>query len=417
MNRILSVAICICAIVCSNSKVFGQSNWSKTTTESSSSDSSGIRKLPKETTIGLVSIRGYLQVRYHGLLQTNDDLRCQQCDRAWGAPASFSLRRARVVFSGSVNDRISFYVAPDIASSVSSASLNYAQLRDAYFDIVISQNRDWRMRVGLSKIPYSFENLQSSSNRLSLDRHDGTNSTITNERDMGAFLYWSPSSSRDLFKEINDSGLKGTGDYGVVAFGLYNGQGGNEPDLNNSLHVVARISYPFKLGRQILEPGIQGFLGTYSMIPEDLSGRAIVHQNNEYDDKRMALSFIAYPMPIGFQAEYNWGVGPEYNTDNNHIENRALHGGYMLLNAITSVRGRTLIPFLVAHHYKGGKKFEVDARSYRVRELELGAEWHPFDQFELTAVYTISSRRTEDALKPSNLQEGRLLRLQAQVSF
>jgi len=411
------MAICVCAIVCSNTEVSGQSNWSMITAESTSSDSSGIRKLPKETNSSLVSVRGYLQVRYHGLLQTNDELKCQQCDRAWGAPASFSLRRARLVFSGSVNNRISFYVAPDIASTVSSVNMNYAQLRDAYFDIVITQNRDWRVRLGLSKIPYSFENLQSSSNRLSLDRHDGTNSAITNERDMGAFLFWSPSKRRELFKEINDSGLKGTGDYGVVAFGVYNGQGANESDLNSSLHAVARISYPFRLGRQILEPGIQGFVGTYSMIAEDLSGLAMVHQNNAYDDKRMALSFVAYPKPIGFQAEYNWGAGPEFNPENNHIENRALNGGYLLLNAKTRVQGRSLIPFIVAHHYKGGKKFEVDARSYRVRELELGAEWQPFDQFELTAVYTLSSRRFEDALKPHNLQEGSLLRLQAQVSF
>ncbi len=401
MVRNLSLVFGICVIAISSMEAFGQGSSTNRLNEPSSP----------------VSIHGYLQVRYHGLLQTNNDLRCQQCDRSWGAPASFSLRRARIVFSGSVNDRISFYVAPDIASTVSSAGMNYAQLRDAYFDIVMTQSRDWRLRIGLSKIPYSFENLQSSSSRLSLDRHDGTNSTITNERDMGAFLYWTPKSSKDMFKEIKDSGLKGTGDYGVVALGLYNGQGGNESDLNDALHVVARVAYPFRFGSQILEAGVQGYYGTYSMIPEDLSGLSVVKESNIYDDSRFALSFIAYPMPIGFQAEYNWGFGPEYNPGNNHIENRALNGGYVLVNAKASLNGRTLIPFVLAHNYTGGKKFELDARSYRVRELELGIEWQPIDLLELTAVYTISSRRFEDALKPINLQEGRLLRLQAQMSF
>jgi hypothetical protein len=203
----------------------------------------------------------------------------------------------------------------------------------------------------------------------------------------------------------------------MLAFGLYNGQGGNEADLNNSLHAVARFNYPFKLGEYVVEAGAQGFIGTYSMISNDLSGQAIVKPGNKYDDSRIALSLVVHPNPIGFQAEYNWGKGPEYNPDNNHIENRSLHGGYVLINAKTTVSGRTLMPFLLAHQFEGGKKFETDARSYHVRELELGFEWVPVDNFELTAVYTISSRRFEDALKPVNLQEGSLLRLQAQVSF
>jgi len=31
-----------------------------------------------------MSIRGYAQVRYNGLLQTNEDLECEQCDKSWG---------------------------------------------------------------------------------------------------------------------------------------------------------------------------------------------------------------------------------------------------------------------------------------------------------------------------------------------
>jgi hypothetical protein len=74
-------------------------------------------------------------------------------------------------------------------------------------------------------------------------------------------------------------------------------------------------------------------------------------------------------------------------------------------------------PFLRYHYYDGGKKFEQDARSYNVSELEIGMEWRPVRAFELVAHYTISSRRYEDFLNQDNLQTGRLLRLQAQVNF
>jgi phosphate-selective porin len=45
------------------------------------------------------------------------------------------------------------------------------------------------LRVGQSKVPFGFENLQSSQNRLTLDRNDALNSAVANERDLGAFFY------------------------------------------------------------------------------------------------------------------------------------------------------------------------------------------------------------------------------------
>jgi hypothetical protein len=76
-----------------------------------------------------------------------------------------------------------------------------------------------------------------------------------------------------------------------------------------------------------------------------------------------------------------------------------------------------LIPFARYHYYQGGKKFELDARSYQVNELELGAEWQINRNVELVAMYVFSNRRFEDAVNPDNKQNGRLLRLQAQLNF
>src|SRR5688572_25968143 len=178
------------------------------------------------------NIRGYVQFRYNRLLETNPDLKCEQCDKSWGDKGGFFLRRTRIIFSGQIGKRIYFYLQPDFASSASTNSLHFAQLRDAYVDVGLDKENEFRIRLGQSKVPYGFENLQSSQNRLPLDRNDGINSALSNERDIGAFFYWAPTAKRKLFADLVKDGLKGSGDYGIVGVGLYNGQTANKPELN-----------------------------------------------------------------------------------------------------------------------------------------------------------------------------------------
>ena len=96
--------------------------------------------------------------------------------------------------------------------------------------------KEYRFRVGQSKVPYGFENLQSSQNRLALDRADPLNSAVANERDLGVFFYWAPEEIRKRLSALVSSGLKGSGDYGVLGLGTYNGQTANRPerDCSNS---------------------------------------------------------------------------------------------------------------------------------------------------------------------------------------
>jgi hypothetical protein len=44
--------------------------------------------------------------------------------------------------------------------------------------------KEFRVRVGQSKVLFGFENMQSSQNRLTLDRNDALNSAVANERDL-----------------------------------------------------------------------------------------------------------------------------------------------------------------------------------------------------------------------------------------
>jgi hypothetical protein len=362
-----------------------------------------------------IAIRGYTQIRYNRLLETNENLACEQCDRSWGKNGGFFIRRMRIIFFGQIHKNVYLYLQPDFASSPSSDRLHFAQIRDAYMDVGVDKDNEFRFRIGQSKIPYGFENMQSSQNRIPLDRNDAINSAVANERDLGVFFYWAPKKKRQLFSSLVGDGLKGSGDYGVFAFGVYNGQTANNPELNNELHTVARFSYPFEWKNQIIEAGIQAYTGKFVMA--NLSKDVKRISNLNYTDERVAGSFALYPKPFGLFAEYNVGRGPEFNKVTDSIEVMPLQGGYIQPCYMIKMKKHTLIPFVRYQYYDGGKKHELDARSYEVSELEVGAEWQPNKNFELVINYTISNRRYEDFIRQNNFQFGRLLRIQAQVNF
>jgi len=363
------------------------------------------------------SIRGYAQTRYNRLLETNPNLGCEQCDRSWGGEGGFFFRRIRVILYGQISKQVYFYIQPDLASSASSTGLHFAQIRDAYFDIGLDSENEFRLRLGQSKVPFGFENMQSSQNRLPLDRNDGLNSAVSNERDIGVFFYWAPKKIRQRFSMLVNENYKGSGDYGVFGIGVYNGQTANRPELNREAHAVVRLAYPFAIGRQIIEPSLQAYTGQFVIPSDQLTKGVKTNANRSYTDERAAATLVLYPRPFGFMAEYNVGYGPEYNKVKNSVEKQRLEGGYVTLNYRLAIKNQFLFPFVRGHYYSGGKKHERDARSYRVKELEIGAEWQPGKNFELVAMYTLSSRRYEDGTLPENFQRGNLLRLQAQVNF
>ena len=360
-----------------------------------------------------INLRGYTQLRYNRLFETNPDLNCEQCDRSWGENGGFFFRRIRLIFFGNVHERIYIYIQPDFASSVGN-NLHFTQIRDAYFDLSLDKKSEYRLRFGQSKVPFGFENMQSSQNRIPLDRNDGLNSAVANERDIGVFFYYAPQVIRQRFAMLVSSGLKGSGDYGVFAFGVYNGQIANRPEANNSLHVVSRLTYPFELSNgQIVEGSIQAYQG--EVVVTNRSSGTLGPSN--FMERRAAASFVYYAQPFGIQTEYNIGNGPEFNTENNTIENKPLNGGYFQTMYYIRSGSHLIIPFFRTHHYSGGKKHELDSRKHRVNEQEIGIEWQPFANFELVAMYTFSDRTFEDFVLNPNRQRGRLLRLQAQLNF
>ncbi|MDO8967979.1 porin [Algoriphagus sp.] len=358
-----------------------------------------------------IQLRGYAQLRYNGLLETNSNLKCDQCDKSWGGDGGgFFFRRIRLIFYGQIHPQVYFYIQPDFASGGG----NFAQIRDAYFDVAFDQKQEFRIRIGQSKVPFGFENMQSSQNRIPLDRNDGLNSAVPNERESGVFFYYAPQHIRKRFSQLVSSGLKGSGDYGVFGLGVYNGQGPNALDKNKNLNIVSRITYPFELPTgQFLEASFQGYTGKY-----------IVNRNvntdfdqDEFQELRYGPSFVIYPQPFGLQAEYNWGKGPQYNPETNDVEDAPIRGGYVLASYMKKTGQGAIIPFTRYHYFSGGKKFELDATRHRVNELEIGVEWQFNKAFELVTMYTISDRSAQNSRDPFNSEKGSLLRIQAQVNF
>jgi len=361
-------------------------------------------------------IRGYGQIRYNRLFESNPQFQCEQCDRSWGDLGGVFIRRARLIVQGQIHPQVFIYLQPDFASTVGTSG-NVAQLRDWYVDVGVDKHNEFRFRLGQSKVPYSYENMQSSSNRLPLDRADATNSANANERDLGAFFMWAPRAARARYAELATSTGKGSGDYGVFAIGAYNGQTANRPEANNNLTMVARLSYPFAFGRQLIEPGLAAYSGKYTVTTDQRTTGVKGRRDWTYADERVIAQISITPRPFGLLAEYNVGRGPEYNPARDSIETRSLRGGFVTASYQLKRGKQLFFPFARYQVYEGGKKHERDARSHSVNDVEFGVEWQPNPNFELVTEWYQGDRRFEDKVRPRWEQRGRLLRIQAQFNY
>jgi hypothetical protein len=383
-------------------------------------------------------IRGYTQFRFNDAIYVSDgSARPHHAgDESVSDNRTFIIRRARIILSGDVSDRISIYFQPDFAVTPpgSSDGIHFMQLRDWYADIHFDAEKEYRIRVGQSKVPYGWENLQSSSNRLPLDRSDPLNSAVRNERDLGAFFYWTPTYAQDLFKFIMDEGLKGSSNYGVFGFGAYAGQGGSLREQNDSLHLVTRFTLPMCLDSgQIVEAGVQAYGGMYTVLSSPISplgvgpatrpaGTLETGNARGIYEERIAGSFIWYPQPWGFQAEWTVGQGPGLNDAQTEVVQRPLHGGYVMTMYRIDRGESEWFPFIRWNYFKGGYRSARNAPFATIDELEVGLEWQINKQMEFVGMYTLTDRTNLSALSTAGTEsygqfEGSLLRFQFQINY
>ena len=390
-----------------------------------------------------INIRGYTQMRYNSTLWYDEDQAgpYHPHDKSVEPNNNFFLRRVRLIFSGDISDRLYIYIQPDFASSLSGVSdpgaINYGQLRDCYGDCYITTDKVHRVRVGQSKVPYGWDNMQSSSNRLPLDRADFINATKS-ERGLGVFYYWTPDYAQDLYKEVLEEGLKGSGNYGVFGIGCYNGQGNSTLDQNNNMHFVMRLNSPYKFDNgQIVEAGVQAYTGNYVPTLADIKiggstvRPVVVSPSNGVLDQRIAATWVYYPQPLGVTCEWNTGLGPQMSSLNGvtpsnppTISSQPLSGGYVLVNYKADTdRFGVLFPYFRWQTGRGGYIWERNTPYTYLGEFDLGLEWQITKQIELTCEYDWVNRTNTSGKAPISPDgfyapfQGDLLRFQFQMNY
>jgi hypothetical protein len=355
-----------------------------------------------------ISLRGYTQFRGHEVTSEEGAVLEVPADRSVNPNESFMIRRGRFIFSGDLSDHLSLYAQSDFNASTGGTADFSVQMRDLYGDIFFDKGKTWRVRLGQSKVPYGWVNLQSSQNRAPLERPDALNSGVEGERDLGASLMWASGTARQRFRDLVSQGLKGSGDYGVAAAGIYSGQGLNRPDQNGDAHAFARVSYPFKTaGGQFYELGVGGYHGHFVTPTQAITSGGVTFTPTQDAsgtlDARVALTAVLYPQPFGLEAEWTFGKGPELAGDLRSIEAQSLHGGYVQAGYRTRNGVGIWYPFARWNYFDGARKFARNAPRDEVNEVDFGLEFARWAEVEITGVYTRTIRRTRTSTFPFDL--------------
>jgi Phosphate-selective porin O and P len=397
---------------------------------------------PKQVWTDAITVRGYTQLRYAQPISGDRANLVSRGDEYLANNQGFGVRRARLIFFGDVSDHLYWYAQTEFNGLGTGSAI----IRDSYADISFDDRKEHRVRAGISKVPFGFEILQSSQNRLSFDRSDALNSAARDERDMGLIYMWAPAEIRDRFRDLVRSGLKGTGDYGVLATGVYNGQGLNKAELNDSLHAVARASYPFKLDSgQFVEAGVSAFSGRFvptratgglsssTTTPTLLDNPFATNTTSTTAgttnttgkgqlDERVAAHIVYYPQPFGFQAEWNVGRTPTLNrTTRATISPERVGGGYLQTMYRTTNAYGNWTPYLKWQKFDGAEKLSTNVPYARVNEKEVGFEWQPLPELELTVAYADMHRTNlgivSTAISGNSQVKADMVRVQLQWNY
>ncbi len=193
----------------------------------------------------LKSADGDFSLRFRGLIQA--DTRSVSGSSGSLADDTFTLRRVRPIFEGTLWKDIDFKIVPDFGGGSSS-------LQDAYLDFKFLP--EFKVRAGRFKSPFGIERLQSCSDTLFNEL--GLPSNLTPNYDIGAAIFG------DLYE----------GKLGYT-LGVLNGAADNasiDSDIDNNKEVAARLfANPWKGEDSFLGGLGVGFAATYG-IKDGTSG-------------------------------------------------------------------------------------------------------------------------------------------------
>lgn len=161
-----------------------------------------------------ISLAGYTQVRYQALEES-------------GKVDGFDIRRARLDVKGNISPYWGYRVQFDLPGT--------PKLIDAYVDLKL--NDYFNFTIGQAKIPFSMENLASSTQLLLIDRSQVVEALAARGRDVNG-----NQNGRDIGIQLGGTLVK-LKDRPVVDYrlGLFNGSGINTVDNNENKDYAARL--------------------------------------------------------------------------------------------------------------------------------------------------------------------------------
>lgn len=209
----------------------------------------------------VLQLSGYTQIRYQNLEES-------------GKIDGFDIRRARLDFKANISPYFILRIQPELAGSS-------AKLLDAYGEIRI--NESFNITIGQQKVALSLENQASDIKYEAIDRSQVVEALVARSKDViGSF------NGRDIGIQIN-GGIFKINDRPLFDYylGLYNGNGYNPADNNESKDVAARLVFHPITGLDLGGSYYDGL--AYYGAPARSHGRTRYGYEGSYESKSFSL--------------------------------------------------------------------------------------------------------------------------------
>jgi hypothetical protein len=239
-----------------------------------------------------ITIAGYTQIRYQALEET-------------GKIDGFDIRRARVDIKGTFSPYWGYRVQFDLAGT--------PKLIDAYAELKL--NDYFNFTIGQAKIPFSLENLASSTKLELIDRSQAVEALTARGKDVGG-----NQNGRDIGILLGGTVLK-LKDRPVVDYrlGVYNGSGINTADNNENKDIAARLIVHPVVGLDISAALYDGS----RFVPEVKTGTVVTTPSKTVNRNRFGLDLSYDLKNFSLRSEYISG-----KDDQTEREGYYVLGGY-----------------------------------------------------------------------------------------
>ncbi|HEU5410606.1 MAG TPA: porin [Candidatus Acidoferrales bacterium] len=189
-----------------------------------------------------------------------------------GAGSTFQLRRGRISLDGDIHKIANYTIQVE--------ALNMPALLDAYLQLKPASFAN--LTFGQFKIPFSQENVISSSDLLTIERSQVVNS-LAPGRDIG-------SNGRDIGADFSGSYSASHSSSMDYAFGVFNGAGIGRKDNNNRKDFAARLAIRSFQGLSLAGDYYSGAAGTAELV-------------RDRQDAEIAYTY----RPLLLRGEFIWG--------------------------------------------------------------------------------------------------------------